>query len=170
MKALAFSILALVLSVASLSAAETKITLSGVHLCCKSCVKGVEEAAKASGATVTADMETKKVSIVAKDDKEAQAAVDAISAAGYYGASDNANVKMAPASVGDGKVKDLAVTTHNCCAKCTKAIDAAAKTAPGVTEVAATPKDNNITVKGEFDAKAEAKAMNDAGFQLNTKK
>lgn len=169
MRFLALAVMALVCSVASISAAETKITLSDVHLCCQSCVKGVAAATKDTGATVTADMETKKVTIVGKDEKEAQAAVDALSTSGFYGKSDNKDIAMKPASVGEGKVKELAVTTHNCCPKCTKALNAVAKP-EGVTELAATPKDPAITIKGDFDAKAEGKAMNDAGFQLNAKK
>ena len=146
--------------------ADTKVTLSDVHICCKSCADAIAAAVQPSGATATADKETKKVEIVAKDVATAQAAVDALSAAGFIGKSDNKDVVVKPAAVGDGKSKSLDLTTHNCCAKCTKAIDAAAKTAAGVTDVTATPKDPKITVKGDFEEKAAAKALNDAGFQV----
>lgn len=169
MRFLALAVMAVVFSVASISAAEAKVTLSGVHLCCGSCVKGVAAATKDTGATVTADMETKKVVIVGKDEKEAKAAVDALSTAGFYGVSDNKDIAMKPAEPTEGKVKSMDFSTHNCCPKCTKAIDAVAKKAEGVTEVAATPKEPAVSVKGDFDAKAEAKVMNDAGFQVNKK-
>ena len=51
-------LLALSLSLAFVasSPAETKVTLNGVHLCCKSCVTGVEKAvSKVKGASVAAD-------------------------------------------------------------------------------------------------------------------
>jgi len=146
--------------------ADTKVTLSDVHICCKSCVDAIVAAGKPSGATVTADKETKKVEIVAKDVATAQAAVDALSAAGFLGKSDNKDVVMKPMDVGSGKATSLDLTTHNCCAKCTKTIDAAAKSAAGVKEVAATPKDPKISVKGEFETKDAGKALNDAGFQV----
>jgi hypothetical protein len=35
--------------------ADTKVTLSGVHLCCKGCVKGVSKAVEQSGGKATCD-------------------------------------------------------------------------------------------------------------------
>ena len=160
-------VLALVLFAMANVSAEEKVTVSGVHLCCKSCVDAIEAAGKTSGATVTGDKETKTVVVVAKDKKEAQAALDAISAAGYYGTSDSKEIVMKPAAVGDGKSTGLEVTTHNCCAKCTKAIVADASSTAGVTGTEATPKDPKIKIQGSFETSAAVKSLNDGGFQLN---
>lgn len=164
------AVLALVWSVSSLSAADVKITLSNVHLCCKSCVSDAEGAAKGTGATITASRENRKVVIVAKDEKSAQAALDAVSNAGYYGVSDHKSLAIKAPTLGDGKVASLSVTTHNCCAKCSKAIEEAGKAVKGVTGVEVASGESAVTLKGDVDPKAAVKAMNDAGFQINAKK
>ena len=168
MRASLFAVLALVLFVTvGAFADDTKVTLTDVHICCGKCADAIVAAGKASGATVTADKESKKVEIVAKDTATAQAAADAIVAAGFIGKSDNKDVVIKPAAVGEGKVTSLDLTTHNCCPKCTKAIDAAAKTAAGVTSTTAVAKEPKFSIKGDFDAAAAGKAMNDAGFQVS---
>src|SRR4051794_12135109 len=91
---LASTILALTL-VASAQAAESSVKLTDVHLCCQSCVKGVDKAvAKVEGAKATSDMDEKTVSLTAPDNATLQKAVDALVAAGYYGKSSDAAIKL----------------------------------------------------------------------------
>ena len=62
MKTLILSLLPL-LAAALAVQAETKVTLSGVHLCCKGCVKGVTKAVDKSGSKATCDAKAGTVAI-----------------------------------------------------------------------------------------------------------
>ena len=65
------------LALAVAARAENSVKLSGVHLCCKSCVTGAEKAVgKVSGATVACDADEKTVTVTAPDTATAQKAVD----------------------------------------------------------------------------------------------
>jgi len=66
-------------------AADTTVTLSGVHLCCASCVKGVDTAV-APVKDVKATCDQAAGTIVITGPKESvQSAVNALTAAGYFG-------------------------------------------------------------------------------------
>src|SRR5580700_565601 len=79
----------------SMQAAEVSTTLSDVHLCCQSCVKGVQAAtAKVDGVTAVADREAGTVKLTGPDTATVQKAVDAIVAAGYFGKSSDAGIKV----------------------------------------------------------------------------
>ncbi|HET6247082.1 MAG TPA: hypothetical protein VFE47_05225 [Tepidisphaeraceae bacterium] len=153
---------------ASWAAAETTVTLEKTHLCCNSCVKAVTAAVTAvPGATAKCDTKTGTITIKAADEASAQKAVDALSEAGFYGKATGATIKDdsgAPA----GNVKTLTVTTHNCCGKCTKAIDKAIASVPGA-KGQAKAKEDTFTVTGDFDAAKLVAALNDAGFCVKTK-
>ena len=107
---LASVVLALTLTI-SAQAAESSVKLTDVHLCCPSCVKGVQKAvSKVSGVTATSDMDEKTVSLTGPDTATLQKAVDSLVAAGYYGKSSDAAVTVSSETgAKDEKVKTLKV-------------------------------------------------------------
>jgi len=161
------------LVLAAAAAAETKVEVKGVHLCCGACVKGVNTALKGiQGVTPVCDRDNGTVTITATDEALAQKALDALANAGYYGETDNKSLAIKPSTSGlpAGKVKSLTLAgTHNCCKSCTNAIKTAVKTVPGVTGDTAQPKSASFDVTGDFDAAAVVKALNDAGFHFQVK-
>ena len=153
---------------ASWAAAETTVTLEKTHLCCPNCVKAAAKAVESiPGTTAKCDQKAGTVTITAPDEAAGQKAIDALSAAGFYGKAAGATIKDdsgAPA----GSVKTLTVTTHNCCAKCTKAIDKVITSVPGA-KGEAVAKEDTFTVTGDFDAQKLVEAFNDAGFSVKAK-
>ncbi len=153
----------------SMAAASSTVTLEKTHLCCGSCVKDAQAAVAAvPGATAKADMKAKTITITADDDATAQKAVDALVDAGFYGKATGATIKD-DSGAPEGKVKSLTITSiHNCCGKCTKAINKVIKSVPGAAgEIQ--PKEETVTVTGDFDAGKLVKAFNDAGFSIKVK-
>lgn len=147
-------------------AAEAKIEKA--HLCCQSCVKGVEKAVgTVNGAKATCDRTAGTVTITAADEATVQKAVDAVMSAGYYGSVTGAK---APAAAEGGKATTATVSgLHNCCKKCTTAINGALQKAQGAKgEIAA--KADNLTVTGDFDTKAVEQSLRDAGFNAKVEK
>ena len=117
-----------------LSGAETKVTLSGVHLCCKSCVKGVTKAIDTSGGKATCD--AKAGTVVISGTKEViEKALEAVAKAGYYGKSDNEALSIAClGGAKDEKVKSLTLSgAHLCCGKCVKAVAKAINSTDGAS-------------------------------------
>ncbi|MGZ4965089.1 MAG: hypothetical protein ACXWC8_21245, partial [Limisphaerales bacterium] len=109
----------------SVRAADSSITLSNVHLCCDKCVKGVDSAvSRVSGANAACDKAAGTVTLTASDKATLQKAVKAIIAAGYFGESSDASIKMSnKTGAKDAKVQLLKVSgVHLCCAKCVKAV------------------------------------------------
>jgi copper chaperone CopZ len=150
---------------ASLVSAETKVTLEKTHLCCPSCVKAVGKAVDGiPGTKAVCDQKAGTVTITAPDEEAGQKAINALSAAGFYGKSTGATIKDdsgAPA----GSVKTLTLTTHNCCKKCATAINKVIASVEGA-KGEAMPKDDTFTVTGDFDAGKLVQAFNDAGFSV----
>jgi len=138
--------------------AEASVTVSGVHNCCKSCVKGIEAAvAKVAGASAVTDGTT--VTITAKNEADAKKAVASLVEGGYYGEG-----ATAPA-VTDAKVKSATVGgVHLCCGKCVTAVEKAVKGVSGVTTHSAAKGVKTFTVEGDFSTKELAAALNKAGF------
>jgi len=146
---------------------ETKVKLKGVHLCCQSCVDGVDAALKdIEGVKSQCDMENGTVTLTVSDVAAAQKALDAIAAAGYHGDTDNKQLAMkAVRSVPRGKVKRLKLSgIHNCCEPCCEAIKGAIAAVDGVTGDTAKPRATTFEVTGNFDAAALIRALNAAGF------
>src|ERR1043166_4630885 len=86
------SAFALVLSARS---ADVTATVSDVHLCCQSCVKGVQAAiGKVNGATASVDKDAGTVSLTGPDTVTVQKAADALVAAGYFGKSSDSAIKI----------------------------------------------------------------------------
>src|SRR5262245_51341043 len=99
-------------------AADTSVKLSSVHLCCNGCVKGAEKAITGvTGATAQCDKDTGTVTINAPDTATAQKAVDALVAAGYFGTSSDAAIKVTARSGAGrlGKVQSVKVVGVHLC-------------------------------------------------------
>jgi copper chaperone CopZ len=171
MKAFSALLAAVILFAATAFGAETKVLVSDVHICCKSCVTGIETALKdVKGVKFAVDKDKDTVAITADEAANAQAAVDALGGAGYYGKLDSKDVAFKAGAAPDGKVAKVEVSgIHNCCGKCTTAINKAIKAVAGVKETTAKPKLTTFEVTGDFEAKAVVKALNDAGFQAQVK-
>lgn len=146
---------------------ELEVELTGVHLCCWGCVNAANAALRSvDGVGSRCDMENGTITLTASDDSAARKALDALAAAGFYGASDNPNLAMRP--VGDipkGKVKRVKVSgIHNCCGPCAEAIRGAITTVDGVVGDTAKPGVTTFEVTGDFRPAALVEALNAAGF------
>jgi copper chaperone CopZ len=169
-KLFASAILGLALAV-SVRAADVSVKLTDVHLCCSSCVKGVEKAVGAvHGATAKADMDEGTVNLTGPDSATVQKAVDALTAAGYYGKSSDASIKVNSATgAKDQKVQSLQVEgVHLCCGKCVKSVNEALGTVPGVTANTAAKGAKSFTVTGDFNDKEVFTALQKAGLTGKT--
>jgi mercuric ion binding protein len=146
---------------------EIEVELTGVHLCCQGCVNAANAALRSvEGVNSRCDMGNRTVTLTAGDDSAARKALDALAAAGFYGASDDPNLAMKP--VGDvpkGKVKRVEVSgIHNCCGPCCRAITGAVSTVDGVTGDTAEPGVTTFEVTGDFHAADIVEELNAAGF------
>ena len=147
--------------------APVTVTLSDVHLCCGNCVNGVNAALKPlAGVTAASDQAKKTVAITAPDKATAQKAVDALLAAGYFGTSSDASIKVnADTGAKSEKVASLEVTNvHLCCAKCVTGVQTALKGLPGYKDSNPTVKGTTFTINGDFNAKDAMTALQKAGF------
>jgi len=151
-------------ALASWASADSTVTITKTHLCCDSCVKGVAKAVKTvDGATAKCDKAAQTITITAADDATAQKAVDAIVAAGYYGSATGAKlVDDSGAKAGSDKTVEVS-GIHNCCKKCTTAINDTIKKGGGTGEAEA--KATKFTVTGVDPVKL-VQAFNDAGFSV----
>ncbi len=153
----------LVLTV-SVGASEAKIT--GVHLCCQSCVKGVEKAvADVKGVTATVDKDAETVTL-SGDKAAVQKAADALTSAGYFGKSSDAEVKLNVNSGASGKkVQTLKIEgVHLCCGKCVSSVDKAVKSVAGVKAHTAKKNEDSFEVTGDFNDKDVIEALHNAGL------
>ncbi len=147
--------------------AESVAKISGVHLCCKSCVTGVNKAiGKVPGATAAVDADAETIRVTAADTATTQRAVDALVAAGYFGKSDNPAVRVADTTgARDAKVSSLTVNdVHLCCGKCVTAVAQAVEKVPGVTSHTAVKGVKTFEVNGDFSPKAVFAAIQAAGL------
>ncbi len=150
--------------------ADTKVTLSGVHLCCKGCVKGVSKAVEQSGGKATCD--AKAGTVVISGDKETiEKALESVAKAGYYGKSDNEALSIAcQGGAEDKQVKTLTLSgTHLCCGKCVKAVTKAMDATDGADAHTAKKGSKTFEVSGNFNAKAFIKALHDNGLHAFVK-
>lgn len=152
--------------------ADTKVTISGAHLCCGACVRAVDKAMTGlAGVKHTASQSDSTITLTAVDDASAQKAVDALAAAGFHGKTDSKTVAYKPVATPEGNVKRLEVVgVHNCCGSCNKAIKAAVKAVPGVVADTAQAKQSSFVVEGDFNASALVNSLLAAGFHVEVKK
>jgi len=153
--------------VLSARAADVTTKISGVHLCCSACVKGVEKAvATVKGATTSVDADAETVSLTGPDTATVQKAADALVAAGYFGKSGDASVKMTADTGATGKkVQSLKLEgVHLCCGKCVSTVDKAVKSVAGVKEHTAKKNAGSFEVSGDFNDKEVVDALQKAGL------
>lgn len=163
------NILKSILAAAALSlttttgSAET-VKLSDVHLCCKSCVKGVQRSvAKVKGVTSEIDKGAGTVTLTGSE-ADLKKALAAISRGGFSGQSDG-KLKVPTAKVKAGKVKSLKIQgVHLCCGGCTKGVKKALATVDGVSGNTARNKAKAFEVTGHFEPQAVLDALAKAGF------
>jgi copper chaperone CopZ len=154
--------------------AESTVTVSGVHNCCKSCESGITKAV-GSVKNASASISGRNVTITVKNKSDSKKAVAALLGAGYFGTAEGVAEKSGSASSSSAaketkKVKSVTVTgLHLCCQKCADAAQAAIKDVPGVTSNTIASKVSSFTVSGEFEPKALETALNTAGFNGKVK-
>ena len=137
--------------------AESSITLTGVHNCCKKCDNGIIDAVTKAGGTAKTDKST--VTITAKDEATAEKAAASLLAAGYAGKE-----SKVPA-VTDAKVKSATVSgVHLCCGKCVTGVTDALSKVKGVKGNTAAKGADSFEVTGDFKPKAVFAALNKAGY------
>lgn len=167
LKVIALSTLAAFAAILPASAADVTAKISNVHLCCKSCVTGVEKAVgKVSGATAAVDKDAGTVSLTAGDAPTLQKAVNALIAAGYYGSTTDSNIKLATTTgAKNAKVQTLKVEgVHLCCAKCVTAVDETLKAIPGVKSHTAEKNAKSFEVTGDFNDQEVFAGLQKAGL------
>ena len=151
----------------SVQGGEVSGKISGVHLCCKSCVTGVEKAVgEVQGATATVDKDAGTVVLSGPNPATMQKAADALVAAGYFGKSSDGKINLGDKTGAQGKkVSSLQVSgVHLCCSKCVKALDEAIKTVPGAKSHTAEKGAKTFEVTGDFNDKELFEALHNAGL------
>ena len=159
--------LAIALTVALSAHADSTVKLTDVHLCCQSCVKGVNKAvSKVDGVKADASMDDKTITLTGPDAATVQKAVDALTSAGYYGKSSDASFKVNGETGAKGeKVKSLKVDdVHLCCGKCVKGVNTALADVKGVTSNTAEKNAKSFEIKGDFNPKEVFSSLQKAGF------
>lgn len=156
-------------------AAETKVELKSVHMCCPGCAKAVAATLKkVEGVTdVAVDQKTRTARFTAADAKAGQRALDALAEAGFHGDTGGAKdyAFKDDSGVKPGKVKSLTVTGfHNSCEGCVESFREAIKDVKGVAGDTAKAKVRTCTVTGDFDAAELVQALNKAGFHVKVKR
>lgn len=165
-KMLAAMILAWAL-VGSVRAADVWVTITDVHLCCQSCVKGVAKAeAKVAGLTAKADEDAETVTLTGPDTATVQQGADALVAAGYFGKCSDATIKInAETGAKNQTLQTMTIEgVHLCCGKCVKAVGEALATVPGVTGNTAAKGARTFEVTGNFNDQAVFAALQKAGL------
>jgi copper chaperone CopZ len=160
------TVLALVLA-GSVQAADVSVTVTDVHICCQSCVKGVAKAvADVSGLTANADQDAGTVTLTGPDAATVQKGADALVAAGFFGKCSDATIKInADTGAKNQTVQSMTIEgVHLCCGKCVKAVNEALATVPGVTGNTAAKGAKTFDVTGNFNDKDVFDALQKAGF------
>ena len=151
----------------SARAADVTVTITDVHLCCQSCVKGVAKAvADVNGLTAKADQDAGTVTLTGPDMATVQKGADALVAAGYFGKSSDASIKLnAETGAKNQKVQSLKIEgLHLCCGKCVESVNKALGTVPGVTGNTAAKGAKTFEVTGNFNDKDVFDALQKAGL------
>jgi copper chaperone CopZ len=152
--------------------AESKVTLTDMHICCMSCQTAIEKAvAKVPEAKCKVDTDSESTVITANNKESLQKAVDEVLKAGFAGTPDNKEIKITPIKVSDQKVAKLEIEhVHNCCSKCTDALKDVLKDVKGVKSSTLANKKTSFVVEGDFAPSEVVKALVKAGFYPELKK
>jgi copper chaperone CopZ len=167
MKTIIPSFIAAFVMAVSAQAADTTTKLSDVHLCCEGCVTGVEKAVgKVEGAKAEVNADEGTVILTGSDTKTVQKAADALVAAGYFGKSSDASIKMAAVTGAKGqKVQSLKIKeVHLCCGKCVTSVNRAVTSVAGVKAHTAAKGVKSFEVTGDFNDKEVFDALQKAGL------
>lgn len=148
-----------------------EVEVKGVHLCCGSCVTGVEKALKGVDgvAGVTCDRAEKTVVFTADDDDAAAAGIEALAKGGFHGTATHGEDAVEFPDSGakhDAKANAIKLThVHLCCAACVKAVKAAVGDVDGVNDTECDRKESTVAITGEnVSVEAVVEALNEAGF------
>ncbi|HZE98092.1 MAG TPA: cation transporter [Planctomycetota bacterium] len=166
------------MALAGMADPVVKIEVKNMHLCCGGCegaaTKAVEDG---GGKEAKADKASKTLTFTAKDEKVAQAALDKLAAAGFWGEVEKPfSMKDDSGTLLPPKAKAVKLSSgtfkgaHNCCESCSKALKEAIKGVEGVESDDAKAKEASFTVKGAFDPAALVKAVNAAGYHVKLDK
>jgi len=148
-------------------AADVTVTITDVHLCCQSCVKGVAKAvADVSGLTAKADEDASTVTLTGPDTATVQKGADALVAAGFFGKSSDPTIKVnTDTGAKNQTVQSIKIEgLHLCCGKCVKAVNETLATVPGVTGNTAAKGAQTFEVTGNFNDKEVFDALQKAGL------
>jgi periplasmic mercuric ion binding protein len=151
----------------SARAADVTTTLTGVHICCQSCVKGVAQAtANVQGLTAKADQDAGTVTLTGPDTATVQKGADALVAAGFFGKSSDPAIKLnAETGAKNQKVPSVKVEgLHLCCGHCVDVVNEVLGAVPGVTGNTATKGAKSFEVTGNFNDKDVFDALQKAGL------
>ena len=167
MKSIIACVAAVSAMLVSARAADVTAKITDVHICCKSCVTLAEKAvAEVPNVTAKADQEEGTVTLPGPDTASVQKAADALIAAGFFGKSNNADIKSNASTGAKGeKVQTLEVSgVHLCCAKCVKAVNAVCMAVPGVQANTAAKGVKTFQVTGDFNDADLLAALQKAGL------
>jgi copper chaperone CopZ len=163
-----FTSLAMALALTlSARADDVTVTVTDVHLCCQSCVKGVAAAvADVTGLTATADEDAGTVTLTGADTATVQKGADALVAAGFFGKSSDPTIKInAETGAKNQTVQSIKIEgLHICCGKCLKEVNSVLTTVPGVTGNTASVNAKTFEVTGNFNDKDVFDAFQKAGL------
>jgi copper chaperone CopZ len=161
-----FTALALAFAIAG-RAADVTVTITDVHICCQSCVKGVAKAvADVKGLTAKADQDAGTVTLTGSDTATVQKGADALVAAGFFGKSSDPAIKInAETGAKNQKVQSMKIEgLHLCCGKCVDSANHVLGNVPGVTGNTAAKGAKSFEVTGNFNDKDVFDALQKAGL------
>jgi copper chaperone CopZ len=146
-----------------------EVSIEGVHICCGSCVRGVNTALKdVKGVSAVAAAQDGTIKFTAADDAAVTAGIAALAKGGFHGKAKHggADVAFPEVKTGSEKVKALSIAgVHLCCGACYTEATAALKGVKGVTSVESDKKTKTLKISGDGIAPAEAiQALFDVGF------
>jgi copper chaperone CopZ len=166
----AFSLVGLAAALAiALPSFAGEVSIEGVHICCGSCVRGVNTALKdVKGVSAVAASQDGTIKFTAADDAAVKAGIEALAKGGFHGTAKHGGAPVAFPEVktSSEKVKSLSIAgVHLCCGACYTEATAALKGVKGVSVVESDKKTKTLKITGENISAAEAiQALFDVGF------
>jgi copper chaperone CopZ len=151
----------------SVQAADSTVKISDVHICCQSCVKGIQKAiGEVPGVTAAVDQDEGTVTLTAADTATLQKGADALVLAGYFGKSHDDSIKInADTGAKNEKVQSLKIKgLHLCCGKCVKSVNDVLSSVAGVKGNTAEKGAKSFEVTGDFNDKEVFDALQKAGL------
>ncbi|MEM7143719.1 MAG: cation transporter [Verrucomicrobiota bacterium] len=152
---------------AAMDGTENDVTLTGLHLCCGGCEKGIDKAlAEMEDIEYAVSRSSDSINITSSKSSAIQDAVDAIAAAGYYGKSNFAEIAIEEVKGTSTEKTDSAdiSSLHICCGACERAIEETLTAVEGVASVAIDKQARTATVTGDFTTADTVSALQTAGF------